>query len=111
MQQFKSTDELAEYLGKLEERVKAIELENSNLRAIKPKSENTDGKAIARSVARVLPQTNLLSTGFLKRAFAVWGHFFVANLIIGIIVGIAYMCFVAVMLGSAFGSLIQQTNP
>lgn len=32
-----------------------------------------------------LPQTNLISPNFLTRAFAVWGHYFVSNLILGII--------------------------
>jgi hypothetical protein len=107
MQQFKNMNELVEYLGSLENRVKALETENTNLRAIQPKTESVDGNAIARYVSLVLPQTNLLSSGFFKRAFAVWGHFFVANLIIGTIVGILYTCLMMAMFGSMFGSLIQ----
>jgi hypothetical protein len=34
-----------------------------------------------------LPNTNLVSPKFLTRAFAVWGHYFVSNLILGIIFG------------------------
>ena len=30
----------------------------------------------------VLPRTNIVSSSYIKRAFAVWGHYFVANLII-----------------------------
>ena len=30
-----------------------------------------------------IPNTALLNGNFLKRAFVVWGHYFVANLIIG----------------------------
>ena len=30
-----------------------------------------------------IPRTELLNGSFLKRAFVVWGHYFVANLIIG----------------------------
>ncbi len=43
----------------------------------------------------------LYSDSFLKRAFAIWGHYFVANLIIGV----AVMGVVAV-LGLIFGSLL-----
>lgn len=111
MQQFKSMTELVEYLGNLEGRVRALETENANLRAIEPKHENLDGNAIAKSVLRALPQTNILSYGFFQRAFAIWGHFFVANLIISIIVGIAYTCFVMVLFGSVFGNVIRQANP
>ena len=108
MQQFKSMNDLVEYLGALEERVKTLESENADFRAIQPRHDNMDGNAIARAVSRVLPQTDLLSPGFLRRAFAVWGHFFVANLIIGIVVGIAYACLMMVLFGSLFGSFIQQ---
>jgi len=31
-----------------------------------------------------LPDTALLDTNFLKRAFAIWGHYFVAQLVIAI---------------------------
>lgn len=34
-----------------------------------------------------LPRTNLVSPNFLSRAFAVWGHFFVSNLILSLIFG------------------------
>jgi hypothetical protein len=107
MQQFKSMNELVEYLGSLEERLKSLESENTNLRALQPRSESVDGNVIARYVSRSLPQTNILSAGFLKRAFAVWGHFFVANLIIGVIVGVVYACLMMVLFGSMFGNMIQ----
>lgn len=111
MQPIKSMNELVDYLGNLEERLKTLEAENANLRAIQPKSAGVDGNMIARYVSRALPQTNLLSPGFLKRAFTVWGHFFVANLIIGTIVGILYACLMMAMFGSLFGSLIQRSTP
>ena len=111
MQQFKSMNELVEYLGNLEERVKTLETENTNLRAIQPKTESVNENAIGKAVARMLPQSNLFHPSFWKRSFTVWGHFFVANLIIGTVVGIAYLCLVMVLFGSSFGSLIQQTNP
>jgi hypothetical protein len=111
MPQFSNMNELVEYLGSLENRVKALETENTNLRAIQPKSKSVDGNAIARYVSRVLPQTSLLSNGFFKRAFAVWGHFFVASLIIGTILGILYTCLMIAMFGSMFGNFVQQVNP
>jgi len=110
-QTFKTMDEMVAYLGALEERIKTLEAENVNFHAIQPRSATVDGNVIARYVARSLPQTNLLSAGFLKRAFAVWGHFFVANLIIGIVVGTAYMCLMMVPFGSMFGNLIYHANP
>ncbi len=101
--QFKNMNELVEYLGTLEERIKTLEAENNNLRAIQLRSE-VDGNVIAKYVARYVPQTNLLNPGFLQRAFAVWGHFFVANFIISIIGGAIYFCLVVLVLGSALQS-------
>jgi hypothetical protein len=98
------------YLRTLEERIKTLEAEDANARAIQPRSEAVDGNVIARYVARALPQTNILSQGFLKRAFAVWGHFFVANLIIGIVVGFAYLCLTMVLFGSMFGGLLHNSR-
>lgn len=50
--------------------------------------ENRERKleALERKLAaleRRVPDTGIISNNFLKRAFVVWGHYFVANLIIG----------------------------
>lgn len=105
LQQFKNMNELTEYLGALEERVGKLEEENRRLRFEQPSEIN--GNIIAKYVARYIPRTNLINRNFLKRAFTVWGHFFVANLIIGITVGIAYACLMMIFFGSLFGNLIQ----
>jgi len=71
---------------------------------------NGDENAIRRLISRILPTTNLFNPNFLKRAFAVWGHFFVANLIIGIIFGITYTCLMMVLFGSMFGNILQNSK-
>jgi hypothetical protein len=51
-----------------------------------------------------LPKSWLFSDSFLKRAFAVWGHYFVANLIISvpfIILMLVFMGFFAAMMPEA----------
>ena len=109
-QQFKSMNELIEYLSTFEQRLQMLEVENRRLRAIAPsKANNVDGNLISKYVFRALPQTNLLNPSFLKRAFAIWGHFFVSNLIIGIIGGIIYACLMMILFGSLFDSIIQNT--
>lgn len=46
-----------------------------------------------------LPDTNLLSRNYLTRAFAVWGHYFVSNLILGLIIaGISLVISIVVIL-------------
>jgi hypothetical protein len=108
--QFSNMNELVVYLEKVEARINSLEAENAKLRAETAMGENVDRNAIARMVAGYLPHTSLLSPSFFKRAFAVWGHFFVANLIITIIVGIAYACLMMVLFGSIFGSLVQSSK-
>lgn len=49
-----------------------------------------------------LPLTNLLSHNFLIRAFAVWGHYFVAQLIIVAILWVVSLCLSLLMAGSLF---------
>ena len=53
-----------------------------------------------------VPNIKLLSPNFLSRAFAVWGHFFVANLLIGI----AVYCFFVILgliMGNSILNIIQ----
>jgi hypothetical protein len=105
--QFKNMNELVEYLGIVEQRIEALEAENKQLRAITSSKPAVDGNLISKYVTHALPQTNLISPSFYKRAFAVWGHFFVANLIVSIIFTVIYICIVSVFFGSFFGSLIH----
>lgn len=110
LQQFKNINDLADYLGNLEERLKNLESENERLQAIALPREVVNEEAIERVVLDYLPETNLIDHSFLKRAFAVWGHFFVANLIIGIVVGIAYACLMMVLFGTMFGNILQSSQ-
>lgn len=100
LQQFKSMNELVEYLGRLEERVKYLEEENRQLRANPGSASNIDERTIAKHVASFLPLTNIVHPSFLKRAFAVWGHFFVAHLIITLPFILIYFCLLALAFSS-----------
>ena len=104
---FNDLYELNDYLDKLEYRINLLEVENSQLRTTAPAQPVTDGNMVARYVSNALPKTNLLSPNFFKRAFTVWGHFFFAQLIIGITFGICYACLMATILGPLFGNLFQ----
>jgi hypothetical protein len=106
--QFNNANELNDYLVKLERRIDSLEAQNNQLRAAAP--AYIDGKLIESNVLRSLPQTNLLSPNFFKRAFTVWGHFFVAQFIIGLTLGICYACLAATLFGSVFGNILQNTN-
>ncbi|RPJ24577.1 MAG: hypothetical protein EHM33_17390 [Chloroflexi bacterium] len=99
LQQFKSMNELVGYLGRLEERLKFLEEENQKLRAapVPASTSSVDEHTIAKYVASFLPLTNIVHPSFLKRAFAIWGHFFVANLIISLPFTILYFCLLTLL--------------
>ena len=78
--QFNSMNELTSYLDTMEKRVKMLEGLNENLRQSLIKAEEAP--------TSVLPRTSLLSRHYFKRAFAVWGHNFVAELIIALVISI-----------------------
>ena len=75
--QFNNMNELLSYLEAIENRVKTLEGQNDSLKQSITASEDEATKA--------LPKTGLLSRSFFKRAFTVWGHNFVAELIISLV--------------------------
>lgn len=77
--QFSSMNELTGYLEAMENRVKTLEGQNQFLSHAITELGGEDKKA--------LPRTNLLSSKFLTRAFTVWGHYFVAQLLISLVIG------------------------
>ena len=61
----------------------------------------------ANRPAAGVPNLKLLSPNFLSRAFAIWGHNFVASLIIGI--GVSCVMFIiGLILGTSALAMIQQ---
>ena len=49
--------------------------------------------------------SNLQSPNFMTRAFAVWGHYFVAQLIIALVIFLVTFCLSIALGGSLFGAL------
>ena len=72
-------NELLEKIAKLEKRIE--ELETSSDRSLQRVEQIAD---LTRSRIGRVPQTDLLSESYVRRAFAVWGHYFVAQLCIAI---------------------------
>ena len=55
-----------------------------------------------------LPRTKVVAPGFFARAFAIWGHYFVAQFVISAVIGIIAMLISLVFAGSIaaiFGSM------
>ena len=107
--QFKNSSEVVDYLNVVEERLRTLELENRRLRSIAPSKTEMDTNSISQyidnAIDNALPQTDLVSPSFFKRAFAVWGHVFVAQLIIGITFAIFYFCLIVTVFGNILKNL------
>jgi hypothetical protein len=88
--QFNNMNELTSYLEAMENRVKALENQNESLRHY---ITGMEGDA-----AKMLPKTGLLSSNFIQRAFTVWGHYFVAQLIISIPIVCIYFILILTIL-------------
>ncbi len=67
--------------------------------------QQLEGQALVRQNTAV-PNIKLISPNFLSRAFAVWGHFFVANLLISIAVGCIFTI-IGLIGGASILSLLQ----
>jgi hypothetical protein len=93
--QFNNMTELTGYLESIENRVKALEIQNESLRRY-----ITD---LGGDAGKMLPKTGLVSSSFLQRAFTVWGHYFVAQLIISI----PFICIYVILIFT----ILRQATP
>jgi hypothetical protein len=104
-------NELVEYLDQLEKRIAIMQdqisdlkIENGNLRGLVQKRPILDEEPAPRPEQH-FPKTLLLDKNFMTRAFAVWGHYFVAQLIISLVFLIFYLCFIFAIAGFSISSL------
>jgi hypothetical protein len=117
--QFKNINELTGYLQNLENRLGALEFENQELRtalANEKKSLQTNiqdhnlemrsmmermgnENAAARQAFRFIPDSGLFSRSFIQRAFTVWGHYIVAQLIISGVILVFYLVVMVLIVG------------
>ncbi len=99
---FKSLGELENYLPAQDERITALETLNRQLRDKMEKSPINHEQIIDEiddAIDDALPNSSIFSHNFLTRAFAIWGHYFVAQLMIGLIVLAVYLVIFVVILG------------
>lgn len=101
--EFSNLKELISYLNAMENRVTALEVENHALKESINAANIGKVSALTKYLDENLPHTGLLSRSFMTRAFTVWGHYFVAQLIVGAVVGIVYAIIVAVIMFGAGG--------
>lgn len=87
---FKTLDELNIYLSMQEKRISDLEKINRDL-INKLKEEYDTHKEIVEMIDDVIPNSSILSDSFFTRAFSIWAHYFVAQLIIGLVIGVLYL--------------------
>ena len=105
MPAFDSMKELTDYLDGQEKRVLQLEIENQKLNSfLTAHYVRKEELAQIRDSAR--QNTNLVSPSFLIRAFTVWGHHFVAQLIISVVLGL-----IIAILGASFFSNLLKLMP
>ncbi len=95
---FQNQAELNSYLNSLESRITALENEKRNLQDLVQRLNNME---TLQQRSRILPQTGLLSPSFLTRAFTIWGHYFVAQLIIGLGFLAVYLVIIVLIMAAA----------
>ena len=101
---FRNLNELTTYLTRLENRLIALETENRNLKSSLSRLGQQASTPTFKTEEDRLPDTHLFSDSFLVRSFTVWGHYVVAQLIIGIPI---FLCYMIIVL-SAVGEMINQ---
>lgn len=101
--EIKNLEDLNGYLTALEERIAVLEQEDRTVKGV-INEINHDLQTSKRQEVS-LPATGLLSHNFFTRAFTVWGHYFVASLIIGLVLSFIYLVIFVEILGSSVGLL------
>ncbi|HQN03947.1 MAG TPA: hypothetical protein PK174_00890 [Anaerolineaceae bacterium] len=96
---FSNMTEMLSYLNNLENRIIALESENRILKSRADTFSKGDRLTVQQEIDRYLPRTNILSSSYISRAFAVWGHYFVAQLVIGVGMAFIYLIIAVVILG------------
>jgi len=92
----------SEYIFALEKRIMILEAELHRLFEAQNSATNFNNEKFIQIKSEIdeidnefdeIPNSNIISPNFLSRAFAVWGHYFVAQLIIAIPIYIIFILF------------------
>jgi hypothetical protein len=100
--QIKDLSELSEYIDNQDKKIAALETKIKEI-IVAVNNSNTEVSDILKFCDDHIPNTGILSQNFLQRAFSVWGHYFVAQLIIGCILGIVYLIITVLILAKIGG--------
>ena len=93
---FRNMSELTTYLSTVEKRMINLEDENKKLRH---ELNRVIGDTRFKT-ERGLPNSGIVSHSFWTRAFTIWGHYFVAQLIISIPLVLCYLVFFFMMMSN-----------
>jgi len=105
--EIKNLNDLNDYLSRLEDRIAVLEQED---RTIKGAVNEVNHNLQNNNQPADLPSIGLLSRNFFTRAFSVWGHYFVASLIIGLIFTFIYLGLFVMILGNSVNLFVNLFN-
>jgi len=106
IQNISSLPDLVAHLNDLEHRLVQTEGENQLLREAVRHLQQRQESSLPNE-APALPRIALLSPKFITRAFAVWGHYFVAQLIISGIMLVIYLVIMIILIAAGINLNIQ----
>lgn len=90
-------NELITYLNILENRIISLENENKLLHE-RLATGQVDSLTLREEIQKHIPSSGLFSFSFWKRALTVWGHYFVVQFAISLVVLFLYMIVVIAMM-------------
>jgi hypothetical protein len=108
--QFKSFNDLIVYLNELEEKINVLEQENLALRNSMDQVADKH-RGLAEFIRDNWPKGGMVSRSFWVRALTVYGHFFVIQLIISILLFICYLVILAPIVANALRNVVPNINP
>jgi hypothetical protein len=98
MPEFKTHEDLINFLTNQERRISNLEKANAELIG-EIKKRFIQKEELPAMLSNVIPKTGLFNQSFIKRAFSVWGHYFVAQLFLAAIVMAFYFVVFILLLG------------
>ncbi|NSW52169.1 MAG: hypothetical protein HPY85_06670 [Anaerolineae bacterium] len=111
-QPIKTVKDLVNILSELQTRVEQLEGENDALR--QALNDKVTKKETVQLLSRLdgirLPKSGVFSDSFLVRAFSIYGHWFVANLLISIVLSVFFFILFSII-GASITNAIMQNLP
>jgi hypothetical protein len=103
----RNVKDLVTVLGQMHKKIIALEAENTALKSVMEKTATK--RDVVQMISKVetlnLPKHGLFSDSFIVRSVSIYGHWFVANLVISIVFGFLWFLLFFAFWGELFANL------